>query len=49
VLLTLGNNLSASIHELPRRSQAVEKVVVDPVGGPKEAENKAKTLQKQSI
>jgi hypothetical protein len=31
--------------KVPRRSQAVEKVVVGPIGGPKEALNKAKTLQ----
>jgi hypothetical protein len=30
-------------------TQAVEKVVVGPVGGPKEARNKAKTLQKRSL
>ena len=30
---------------VPRRDQPVEKVVVCPVGGPKEARNKAKTLR----
>jgi hypothetical protein len=31
---------------LPRTLQAVEKVIVSPVGGPKVAGNKAKTLRK---
>ena len=35
--------------ELPRMSEPVEKVVVGPVGGPKEARNKAKTLHKRSF
>jgi hypothetical protein len=34
---------------LPRISEPVEKVVVGPVGGPKEARNKAKTLHKRSF
>ena len=33
--------------ELPRNPQRVEKVIVGPVGGPKEARNKAKTLRKR--
>jgi hypothetical protein len=32
---------------VPKTIQAVEKVVVGPVGGPKEAPNKAKTLRKR--
>jgi hypothetical protein len=35
--------------QLPRINEPVEKVVVGPVGGPKEAQNKAKTLQKRSF
>jgi hypothetical protein len=35
------------VYELLRRPQRVEKVVIGPVGGPKELENKAKTLQKR--
>src|SRR3712207_8218010 len=35
--------------ELRRTPQAVEKVVVGPVGGPKDAQNKVKTLQKRRI
>jgi hypothetical protein len=33
--------------EVPRRSQAVEKVVVAPAGGSNEARNKARTLRKR--
>jgi hypothetical protein len=32
---------------LPVSGQAVEKVIVSPVGGPKEAQNKVKTLPKR--
>jgi hypothetical protein len=32
---------------VPRRGQAVEKVAVGPVGGPKELEDKAKILQER--
>src|SRR3712207_5153509 len=32
---------------IPKTNQPVEKVVVGPVGGPKEARNKAKTLRKR--
>src|SRR5215216_826908 len=35
--------------DLPRRPQPVEKVGVGPVGGPREPENKAKTLRKRRI
>jgi hypothetical protein len=35
--------------EVRRISQPVEKVVVDPVGGPGEPENKARTLQERRI
>jgi hypothetical protein len=37
----------ALIHKVRGRGQPVEKVVVGPVGGPKGARNKAKTLRKR--
>ena len=36
---------SPGVRQIPSRGQRVEKVVVGPVGGPKEARNKAKTLR----
>jgi hypothetical protein len=36
-----------AVYEFPRTPQPVEKVVVGPVGSPKEARNKAKTLRKR--
>jgi hypothetical protein len=42
-------SLSPLFTEVPRRGQPVEKVDVGPVGGPKEARNKAKTLREQHI
>jgi hypothetical protein len=36
-------------NELPRTHQPVEKVVVGPLGSPREPENKAKTLRKRSV
>jgi len=38
-------NHVASATQIVKTEQAVEKVVVGPIGGPKEALNKAKTLQ----
>src|ERR671933_155770 len=43
----LHSRREAMITELPRTTQAVEKVVVGPVSGPKEARKKAKTLRKR--
>ena len=51
-LVTAGYNVgsrSPLFTELPGVIQVVEKVVVGPVSGPKEAQNKAKTLHKRSI
>jgi hypothetical protein len=44
--LTVRHRSEGLFAQVPRRGQAVEKVVVEPVGGPKEAQNKAKTLHK---
>jgi hypothetical protein len=35
------------VSTVPKRNQPVEKVAVGPVGGPKEARNKAKILRKR--
>ena len=43
--ITASREQSPQDRELPRTPQAVEKVVVGAAGGPKEPENKAKTLQ----
>ena len=40
-----AKEVAASIHESPRRGQAVEKVVVGPVSGPKQDQNKPETLK----